>query len=61
MSTGIQIMSSYKSNANASMVESMPLFASSWMALFYVLRKNYSERKAANGRSDENDSRMESK
>ncbi len=54
-------MSSYKSNANASMVESMPLFASSWMALFYVLRKNYSERKAANGRSDENDSRMESK
>jgi hypothetical protein len=61
MHTGTQIMSSYESNSNTAMVETMPLFASSWLALFYMLRKNYTERRAINEQSDETQSNMEDK
>ena len=41
-------MSNYRTETNGSLLESSPLFASVWLALFYILRKNYNERKLSN-------------
>ncbi len=40
-------MSRYKTEPNGTMVATAPLFASVWLALFYVLRKNFNERRMA--------------
>ena len=40
-------MNHYENNSNGAMPDAAPLFASSWMALFYVLRKNFAERRLA--------------
>ena len=40
------MMSPYKTETNAALVTT-PLFASVWLALFYVLRKNFNERRLA--------------
>ena len=40
-------MSRYKTEPNGTMVTTAPLFASVWMALFHVLRKNFNERRGA--------------
>ena len=37
-------MNHYEPNTNGDLVNPAPLFASVWLALFYVLRKNYNER-----------------
>ena len=40
-------MNRYKTDTNGAMVTTAPLFASVWLALFYVLRKNFNERRIA--------------
>ena len=37
-------MNHYETNTNGALVNPTPLFASVWLALFHVLRKNYNER-----------------
>ena len=36
-------MNQYKPDTNGALVNTTPLFASVWLALFYVVRKNYNE------------------
>ena len=38
-------MNQYETNSTGALVNTTPLFASVWMALFYVVRKNYTERR----------------
>ena len=38
-------MNRYNTDTNGALVENKPLFASVWMALFYVLRKSLNERR----------------
>ena len=38
------MMNQYETNTNGALVTPAPLFASVWLALFHVLRKNYNER-----------------
>ncbi len=40
-------MNHYETNTNGALVNPAPLFASVWLALFHVLRKNYNERSLA--------------
>ena len=40
-------MNHYKSETNVSLVDTAPLFASVWLALFCTLRENYHERRLA--------------
>ena len=40
-------MNHYETNTNGALVNPAPLFASVWLALFHVLRKNYNERNLA--------------
>jgi hypothetical protein len=40
-------MNHYETNTNGAMVNPAPLFASVWLALYHVLRKNYNERNLA--------------
>lgn len=40
-------MNQFEHETNGTLVDSMPLFSSSLMALFYVLRKNIVERRLA--------------
>ncbi len=40
-------MNHYKSETNVSLVDTAPLFASVWLALFNQLRKNFIERRLA--------------
>jgi len=40
-------MNHYETNTNGALVNPTPLFASVWLALFQVLRKNYNERRLA--------------
>ena len=49
-------MNQYKTNSSGALVNTAPLFASVWMALFYVVRKNYIERRLA---ATENASRLQ--
>jgi len=37
-------MNHYENNTNGALVNPAPLFASVWVALFQVLRRNYNER-----------------
>lgn len=39
-------MSEYHTDKKHAMTNAAPLFASSWLALFYLLRENYIERRA---------------
>lgn len=39
-------MSEYQTDNKDAIVNAAPLFASSWLALFYLLRENYIERRA---------------
>lgn len=38
-------MNQYNANTNGGLVDTAPLFASVWLALFNELRKNYMERR----------------
>lgn len=38
-------MNHYDTNSEGALVNTAPLFASSWLALFYVLRENLNERR----------------
>ena len=38
-------MNHYETNTNGTMVNTTPLFASVWLALFCVVRKNINERR----------------
>ena len=38
-------MNQYETNSSGALVNTTPLFASVWIALFYVVRKNYTERR----------------
>lgn len=40
-------MNRFKSDSNGSLVNTTPLFASVWLALFHVVRKNINERRVA--------------
>lgn len=39
-------MSNFKADTNVTPIEPAPLFASVWLALYYVLRKTFNERQA---------------
>ena len=41
------MMNPYETDTNGTLVNNAPLFASVWLALFYVLRKNFNERRLA--------------
>ena len=38
-------MNAYDTDTNAMLIDATPLFASVWLALFYILRKNFNERR----------------
>ena len=40
-------MKTYESNTTGTLVNTSPLFASVWLALFYVLKKNFNEHRSA--------------
>ncbi len=40
-------MNQLETNTSNALVETIPLFASVWVALYYVLRKNFQERRLA--------------
>jgi hypothetical protein len=44
MNHGIVKMKNSETGSDGILVQPRPLFASTWMALFYMLRKNYNER-----------------
>ena len=46
-------MNHYKSESHGAMTTAEPLFASVWLALFYELRKTYSERRSVNSVAQE--------
>jgi len=54
-------MNPYKTNTTGTLVNSAPLFASVWLALFYVLKKNFNERRVAISAEAENLRRMKEK
>jgi hypothetical protein len=47
-------MNHYKADTEVSLVDTKPLFASVWLALYNQLRKNYVERRLAIAASKEN-------
>jgi hypothetical protein len=47
LTIGLQNMNHYETDTNGALVNPAPLFASVWLALFHVLRKNYNERNLA--------------
>ena len=49
-------MNNFKTSSNEVLVDTKPMFASTWMVLFTELRKNYNERHLAN---PENQERMQ--
>ena len=40
-------MNQIETNTGSALVETIPLFASVWVALYYVLRRNFLERRIA--------------
>ena len=40
-------MNHYETESNGALVATTPLFGSVWLALFYILRKNFNERRLA--------------
>ncbi len=59
MSTGIQTMSRYKTNTDATLVESAPIFASVWLAFFYVIRDNFFRQQTPAEQEAENHAEVE--
>ena len=47
-------MNSYETDTNGALANPAPLFASVWLALFHVLRKNYNERCLAKAENSNN-------
>ncbi len=52
-------MNNFKTEADGTLVNTAPLFASVWLALFHVLRKNYSERQLASAINAKNSRSVE--
>ena len=52
-------MNNFETETNGALVATAPLFASVWLALFYVLRKNYNERRLAIAAKTENPEQLE--
>ena len=52
-------MNSYETDTNGALANPAPLFASVWLALFHVLRKNYNERCLAEAENTKNSETME--
>jgi hypothetical protein len=40
-------MNQFQTNTSSALVETIPLFASVWVALYYVLRRSFQERRLA--------------
>jgi hypothetical protein len=59
--TGLQNMNRYETDTNGTLVGPTPLFASVWLALFYVLRKSFNERRLAAAVNAENSQLTEKK
>ncbi len=47
-------MNTYKTDINGALIDTTPLFASVWLALFNVLRKKIIKRRLANAESTKN-------
>ncbi len=41
-------MSHFKTNSDGTLVDTTPLFASIWLALYYVLRESFNDRRMPN-------------
>ena len=54
-------MNQYETNNSGALVNTTPLFASVWMALFYVVRKNYTERRLSATTGTDRSPQMEEK
>jgi hypothetical protein len=54
-------MNRYETDTNGAMADAAPLFASVWLALFHVLRKNFNERRLATVTDTENPRAVEKK
>ena len=54
-------MNHYKTDTQGTLVDSTPLFASVWLALFYALRNNFNERRLANAANTERSQTTQSK
>ena len=52
-------MNNYQTDNNATLANTAPLFASVWMALFYVIRRNLNERRLAAANSADALQKME--
>ena len=52
-------MNNFKTEADGTLVNTAPLFASVWLALFHTLRKNYNERQLASVVNTKNSRPME--
>ncbi len=61
LTKGLQDMNQYETNSTGALVNTTPLFASVWMALFYVVRKNYTERRLSATTSTDRLLQMEEK
>ena len=54
-------MNQYETNSSGVLVNTTPLFASVWMALFYIVRKNFAEHRLSTATSADRLPRMEQK
>jgi hypothetical protein len=54
-------MNQYETDNNGTLVDPTPLFASVWLALFYVLRKSFTERRLAAEMNKKNSQQTEKK
>lgn len=52
-------MNRYKTESNGAVANPMPLFSSSWLALFYLLRKNFNERRTDSSPHDDSSQRKD--
>ena len=52
-------MNQYETESNGALFATTPLFGSVWLALFYVLRKNFNERRLANASNTDNPQQIE--
>jgi len=61
MKKGFRKMNQYNTDSNGALVNTAPLFASVWLALFNQLRKNYSEWRLATAATKANSQSAEQK
>ena len=54
-------MNRYETESNGALVATTPLFGSVWLALFYILRKNYQDRRLPVTENTENPQQLEKK